>query len=93
MRLHVEWPEALETELVSSSEQNEVRRTATKDQQMLNGIEAQMVVVQAGSALWSDVKVWGMSKGLLSPDDQGILDVAISMPAKIPSEKQSPQNH
>ena len=56
---------------------------------MLNGIEAQTVVVRAGSALWSDVKVWGMSKRLLSPDDQGILDVAISMPARVPSEKQS----
>ena len=89
MRLHVAWPEALETELVSSTERDEVKRTAVKDQQMLNGIEAQTVVVQAGSALWSDVKVWGMSKGLLSPDDQGILDVAISMPAKIPSAKQS----
>ena len=89
MSLHVAWPESLETELVSSSERGEVKRHAVKDQQMLNGIEAQTVVVQAGSALWSDVKVWGMSKGLLSPDDQGVLDVAISMPARVPSEKQS----
>ena len=89
MGLHVSWPDALETELVSSSERDEVKRDAVKDQRMLNGIEAQMVVVQAGSALWSDVKVWGMSKALLSPADQGILDVAISMPAKVPSEKQS----
>ena len=89
MSLDVVWPQALETELVSSVERDEVKRTAVKDQQMLNGIEAQTVVVQAGSAIWSDVKVWGMSKGLLSPDDQGILDVAISMPAKVPSEKQS----
>ena len=89
MGLHVEWPKALEIELVSSVERDEVKRAAVKDQRMLNGIEAQMVVVRAGSALWSDVKVWGMTKGLLSPDDQGILDVAISMPAKVPSEKQS----
>ena len=89
MSLDVAWPEALETELVSSAERGEVKRAAVKDQKMLNGIEAQTVVVQAGSALWSDVKVWGMSKGLLSPDDQGILDVAISIPAKVPSEKQS----
>ena len=89
MSLDVAWPEALETELVSSAERGEVKRAAVKDQQMLNGIEAQTVVVQAGPALWSDVKVWGMSKGLLSPDDQGILDVAISMPARVPSEKQS----
>ena len=89
MGLHVAWPEALEAELVSGAERDEVKRTAVKEQKMLNGIEAQTVVFQAGSALWSDVKVWGMSKGLLSPDDQGILDVAISIPAKVPSEKQS----
>ena len=89
MRLQVKWPEVLDTELVSSVERDEVKRAAVKDQRMLNGIEAQTVVVRAGSALWSDVKVWGMSKKLLSPADQGILDVAISMPAKVPSEKQS----
>ena len=89
MGLHVTWPDMLNAELVSSSERDEVKRAAVKDQRMLNGIEAQMVVVQAGSVLWSDVKVWGMSKGLLSAADQGILDVAISIPAKVPSEKQS----
>ena len=89
MNLQVAWPESLESELVSSAERDEVKRTAVKDQRMLNGIEAQTVVVQAGSALWSDVKVWGMSKGLLSATDQGILDVAISIPDKVPSEKQS----
>ena len=89
MNLDVAWPDALQTELVSAAERGEVKRAAVKDQKMLNGIEAQTVVVQAGSALWSNVKVWGMSKGLLSPDDQGILDVAISIPARVPSEKQS----
>ena len=87
--LHVFWPDALETELVSSSERGDAKRAAVKDQRMLNGIEAQMAVVQAGSALWSDVKVWGVSKGLLSATDQGILDVAMSIPSKVPSEKQS----
>ena len=89
MGLQVSWPDALDTELVSSFEKGEEKRAAVKDQRMLNGIEAQMVVVQAGSALWNDVKAWGMSKGLLSVTDQGILDVAISIPDKIPSEKQS----
>ncbi len=89
MGLQVSWPDALDTELVSSFEKGEEKRAAVKDQRMLNGIEAQMVVVQAGSALWNDVKAWGMSKGLLSATDQGILDVAISIPDKVPSEKQS----
>ena len=56
---------------------------------MLNGIEAQTVVVQAGADFWSAVKAWDASKSLLSPDDVGILDVAASVPAKVPSEKQS----
>ena len=89
MGLHVSWPEALDAELVSSSERDEVKKAAVKDQRMLNGIEAQMIVVQAGSALWSDFKEWGISKGLLSLDDQMILEVAISMPTRVPSEKQS----
>lgn len=88
-RLRVEWPEALATELVGSDERKEEARAAKKDQQMLNGIDAQMAVVGAGSALWREVKSWGMSKRLLSPTDQGILDVAISVPSRIPSEKQS----
>ena len=88
-RLHVLWPDALETELVSSSERGEAKRAAVKDQRMLNGIEAQMAVVQAGPDLWSDVKAWGISKGLLSETEQGILNVAMSIPSKVPSEKQS----
>ncbi len=87
--LHVLWPDALETELVSSSDRGEAKRAAVKDQRMLNGIEAQMAVVQAGPDFWSDVKVWGISKGLLSATEQGILNVAMSIPSKVPSEKQS----
>ena len=89
MRLDVEWPQTLERELLSATDRADVKRTAVKDQQMLNGIEAQTIVVQTGANLWNDVKAWGMSKGLLSPDDTGILDVAASVPTKVPSEKQS----
>ncbi len=89
MTLPVTWPDALQMELVSSVERSELKRTAVRDQRMLNGIEAQTLVVRAGSDLWSDVKAWGLSKGLLSAADQGILDVAISIPYKVPSEKQS----
>ena len=89
MGLNVSWPNALNAELASSSERDQVKRDAVKDQRMLNGIEAQMAVVKAGPDLWNDVKEWGMSKALLSPDDLGILDVAILIPNKLPSEKQS----
>ena len=88
-RLDVEWPEALERELLSSADRADAKRTAAKDQRMLNGIEAQTIVVRVGSGFWGDIKAWGTSKKLLSPDDTGILDVAASVPAKVPSERQS----
>ena len=88
MRLNVIWPTSLADEFVSLSERQEDMRSAAKEQRVLNGVEAQIAVVEAGSAVWSDVKDWGNSKGLLSSSDQMILDVAISMPAKLPSEKQ-----
>ena len=88
-QMDMEWPEALKESLMSSDDLTDARRTAVMDQRMLNGIEAQTIVFQAGSDFWSDVKEWGLSKGLLSPDDTGILDVARSVPDRVPSERQS----
>ena len=88
-RLEFKWPEALELELVSNDERKDAKRTAVKDQRMLNGIQAQRIVVESGTELWSDLKVWGMSSKVLSPTDMGILDVARSVPRRVPSEKQS----
>ena len=88
-QMDMEWPEALKESLISSDDLTDARRTAVMDQRMLNGIEAQTIVFQAGSDFWSDVKQWGLSKGLISPDDTGILDVARSVPDRVPSERQS----
>lgn len=88
-RLGVAWPASLSEELLSTVDRSNARRAAAKDQRMLNGIDAQTLVVQAGPALWRDVKEWGTLKGLLSPDDVGILDVACLLPSKIPTERQS----
>ena len=89
MRLDVEWPQTLGRELLSTTDRMEAKRSAIKDQRMLNGIEAQTIVVQAGSMFWDEVNAWGMAKGVLSPDETEILGVAASVPAKIPSERQS----
>ena len=89
MGLEITWPKALEVELVSKAERDESRRSAVSDQRLLNGIEAQTAVVQAGPGLWSEIKEWGMTKGLLSPGDQETLNVAMSMPTRVPSVKQS----
>lgn len=86
--LKIDWPGAWLGELISGDEQDDIRKSARKDQKMLNGIEAQMAVVKAGGELWRSVKEWGMDKGLLTPTEAGILDAAASAAARPPTEKQ-----
>lgn len=85
----IDWPAALQDELVTKAEQHEEQKWAAKDQKVLNGIDAQSAVVNAGPVLWREVMSWGLNKDLLSPDDIGIFETAASMPDKIPTEKQS----
>ena len=87
--LKIALPQELKDELATKDDQREIERSAIKDQKMLNGIEAQAIVVNAGGAFWRSVKEWGVGQKLLSSKDDGILEVAASVPKKIPSEKQS----
>ena len=86
--LKIDLPNGLKDETVTKEEQRETKRSAVKDQKMLNGIDAQTMVIKAGGKFWRSVKDWGTSRKLLTPMEAGILDVAASVPAKIPSEKQ-----
>jgi hypothetical protein len=56
---------------------------------VLNGIEAQTVVVQAGSSFWIEVLSWAKPRGLLSAKEASILSTCASVPRRIPSDKQS----
>jgi hypothetical protein len=89
MALKVDWPERWLDELISAEEEKAEKKSAKKDQKMLNGIEAQTAVIKAGGETWRKVKEWGAGRKLLSPMEAGILDVAASVPARIPTEKQS----
>ncbi|MEI9990205.1 MAG: AIPR family protein [Rhizomicrobium sp.] len=84
----IQWPARLKDELVSKEEAQEGKRSAVRDQKMLNGIDAQSAVVKAGAALWKDVLDWGLERKLLTPMERGILETAAAMPRKLPSEKQ-----
>lgn len=87
--LELSWPKAFVRELITQEEQRENQTDGVRDQRLLNGIEAQTVVVQAGGPLWRTVKEWGISRRLLTPTEAGILDVAAAIPSRLPSEKQS----
>ena len=88
-QLDVAWPPSLSEELLGAGDRSDAKRAAVKDQRMLNGIDAQTLVVQAGPDIWGNLKEWGVPKGLLSPDEIGMLDIAASLPSRVPSERQS----
>ena len=87
--LVVDWPEELDDALISTDEKRDLARNARKDQRALNGIEAQIAVFNAGGSFWADAVAWGRSRGLLTPNEVGILEVAARIPQRTPTEKQS----
>ncbi|ASV83986.1 AIPR family protein [Ochrobactrum quorumnocens] len=86
--LQVSWPEDWEDTLVGRDEHRANRRSAVRDQKMLNGIEAQTEVLRRGGGFWSEVKAWGTRRKALSPDDASILAVAAGIPGRLPTERQ-----
>lgn len=87
--LEIEWPGPWLDELVGKDRIKADKQAGIKDQKLLNGIDAQSMVVSAGGQLWEQLSAWGQARKLLSPTELGILRVAASVPMKIPSEKQA----
>ena len=87
--LDVTWPAAFMDELVTSEEAREWGRHAKRDQRELNGIQAQIAVVQAGPGFWDEALAWGKERRLLSPTDMGVLRVAADRVGRTPTDKQS----
>ena len=87
--LAIDWPEALDDELMSTEEQTTAARGARREQRTLNAIEAQIAVVNAGGKFWADALAWGKTRNFLTPTEIGILKVAASIPKQTPTDKQS----
>lgn len=88
-RLTVEWPIGLLRDAPTVVENRAAKKDAVADQRVVNGIEAQTLVFNAGATFWREVLDWGISKKRLSPTQVGILQTCASMPARVPSEKQA----
>lgn len=76
-------------ELISADETEDEARSAIKTQKMQNGIDAQKAVFEIPAKTWAYILAQGQEKGLYSPKEIGVLQVAARIPDKIPSEKQS----
>jgi predicted flavoprotein YhiN len=87
--LKIDWPTDWLEELIGKDQLKANKRAGIKDQKMLNGIEAQSMIVSAGGPLWGQLGAWGQARKLLSPVELGVLGVAAAVPTKIPTDKQS----
>lgn len=54
-----------------------------------NGIEAQRKVLAVPAAEWGRIHQLLLVKELLTPKEDGVLRVAVQIPSKLPTEKQS----
>ncbi|MXX69848.1 MAG: AIPR family protein [Gemmatimonadales bacterium] len=87
--IRIKWPARLGDELMSMEDRKKAAQDAQVDQRVLNGIEAQMAIVNAGGEFWANALDWGREHGLLSPTEIGVLGVASNVPRQLPTEKQS----
>ena len=87
--LDVAWPSAFLDDLISTEERRVLGQHAKRDQRELNGMQAQIAVVQAGPGFWDDALAWGKERSLLSPTDTGVLRAAANRVGRTPTDKQS----
>jgi hypothetical protein len=76
-------------QLVSLEDQTAAARTAKQTQRIDNGIEAQRKVLAVSAGEWARIHQCLLDKRLLTPKEVSILRIAMQIPAKLPTEKQS----
>lgn len=77
------------SQLVSLDDQVATERTAKQTQRLDNGIEAQRKVLAVPVAEWARICQLLSERELLTPKEVGVLRIAMQIPAKLPTEKQS----
>lgn len=81
-------PDEFDGECLSRDDHLSEKSAARDTQKVDNGIEAQTKVLAIPAARWIAVHEALAAKRLLTPKEIGILNVAMQMPMKIPTEKQ-----
>jgi hypothetical protein len=86
----VRFDSALDKDLIDAEEKEGAKRSARKEQRVLNDIEAQTYVVGRGAPYWSKLHKWASEGLAMTPSEMDFLSVAANMTSrKIPSGPQS----
>jgi len=72
----------------SSSDRIKEHKEATKDSELVQGIQAQTFVIEQGPEFWQEVLTWAQESQSISPKEASIVGICTRIPSKIPSEKQ-----
>lgn len=76
-------------QLVSLDEQSATARSAKHTQRIDDGIEAQRRVLSIGATGWARLYQALHEKGSITPKEESVLKIAMQMPVKLPTDKQS----
>ncbi len=87
--LRIEVSGSIRHQLIDPEEKKEIEHDARRTQNIQNGIHDQTYVVEKGSAYWQKLREWNRPHNILGPIEISILNLACSMPNRIPSDKQS----
>lgn len=80
----------LEVDSITRSEASEQKAAARKEFRIVQGIEAQIFVVNAGGRFWNELRDWAAQRKVASGRELDILEVCAKMDAgRIPTERQS----
>ena len=82
-------PQEFYDQLVSNDDQIATARSAKKTQRIDNGIEAQRKVLSIPSDEWGRIHRLLLERHIITPKEEGVLKVAMQIPDKIPTERQS----
>lgn len=89
-KLHMDLPDELLKELIRQAEEKHREKDAKGLRVVDNGIEAQKKVLELGAPFWRTLDAYARSHRLgMSPKERGVLDTAMSIPSRLPSDKQS----
>lgn len=75
--------------LISKDEVKHEVKSAAKVQKIDTGVEAQKKVFEISAQRWKTIALEGTKRKIFSPKELGILQIAVQIPVKIPTDKQS----
>lgn len=76
--------------LIDFEDKKSIINDAKKEQKILNGIEAQVFIVNLGQSYWNDMFLWAREKKLISQTESEVLKLASKMSVqKMPNSYQS----